>query len=53
MVLMIKKLAKKENISIKELMAHILNDYFNTRKKEISHSISAEMKLLNYFKKMV
>jgi hypothetical protein len=47
---MIKKSAKKEKVSVKDLMAHILNDYFDKRKKEIGHSISDEMKLLKYLK---
>ena len=32
-VSMIKKLAIRQKVSVKKLMAHILNDYFDTRKK--------------------
>lgn len=51
MVSMIKQSAKKEKVSVKFLMARILNDYFNTRKKEIGHSMSDEMKMRVYLRK--
>ena len=49
-VSMIKKLAIRQKVSVKELMAHILNDYFNTRKKEIGHPVSAEKQLMEYYR---
>jgi hypothetical protein len=50
MVSMIKRSAIRQKISVKDFMAYVLNDYFNTRKKEIGHSISAEMQLMKYLK---